>query len=174
MDLKSFYESGGDYFLPNLSVDIVIIGYHEGMLKGLLLKIGDKWLLPGGYIQRQESVDGAATRILKERTGLEDPHLKFLSVFGSEGRRFTRQWKAFAEKAAEVDADIVAVSVLLTSTMTDVPVVLDEMRNAGIRERCSFIVGGAPVTATWAEAIGADGTAQDAAGAAKLCQVLLS
>jgi len=99
MDLKSFYESGGDYFLPNLSVDIVIIGYHEGMLKGLLLKIGDKWLLPGGYIQRQESVDGAATRILKERTGLEDPHLKFLSVFGSEGRRFTRQWKAFAEKA---------------------------------------------------------------------------
>ncbi len=81
--------------------------------------------------------------------------------------------KAFAEKAAEVDADIVAVSVLLTSTMTEVPTVLEEIKSAGIRDHCSFIVGGAPVTPEWAEEIGADGTAEDA-GAAQLCEVLRS
>lgn len=99
MDLQSFYKHGAASFLPNLSVDIVIIGYQEGVLKGLLLKIGDRWVLPGGFIQRTESVDEAASRILNERTGLEAPHLKFLSVFGSADRRFTAQWKAFAEKA---------------------------------------------------------------------------
>ena len=99
MDLPSFYKHGAASFLPNLSVDIVIIGYQEGVLKGLLLKIGDRWVLPGGFIQRTESVDEAASRILNERTGLEAPHLKFLSVFGSADRRFTEQWKAFAEKA---------------------------------------------------------------------------
>jgi len=82
--------------------------------------------------------------------------------------------KAFAEKAAEVGADVVAVSVLLTSTMTDVPVVLEEIKSAGIRDHCSFIVGGAPVTPEWADAIGADGTAEDAAGAARLCEELVS
>ncbi len=99
MDLQSFYERGATHFLPNLSVDIVIIGYQEGVLKGLLLKIGDKWLLPGGYIGRKESVDEAASRILRERTGLEAPHLKFLSVFGDKDRRFREQWKAFAARA---------------------------------------------------------------------------
>jgi len=72
-----------------------------------------------------------------------------------------------------VDADIVAVSVLLTSTMTEVPTVLEEIKSAGIRDHCSFIVGGAPVTPEWAEEIGADGTAEDA-GAAQLCEVLRS
>ncbi len=100
----------------------------------------------------------------------------FLQMSGFEihdlGRDVTP--KAFAEKAAEVGADIVAVSVLLTSTMTEVPDVLEEIKNAGIRGRCSFIVGGAPVTPDWAEAIGADGTARDAAGAALLCEELRS
>ncbi len=82
--------------------------------------------------------------------------------------------QAFAEKAAEVEADVVAVSVLLTSTMTDVPLVREELKKAGVAERCRFVVGGAPVTELWAEAIGADGTAADAAGAARLCEVLTS
>lgn len=99
MDLKDFLERGGDYFLPNLSIDLVIIGYKDNELKCLLLQIGDKWLLPGGYIGREESVGEAAIRILKDRTGLEDPHLKFLSVFGGHNRRFTGEWKEFIEKS---------------------------------------------------------------------------
>ncbi len=99
MDLKTFYSRGADYFLPNLSIDIVIIGYRDGDLQCLLLRIGEKWLLPGGYIAREESVEAAASRIMMDRTGLEDPHLKFLSVFGDPGRNFSEEWKEFVEQS---------------------------------------------------------------------------
>lgn len=99
MDINEFLEKGMEYFLPNLSIDQVIIGYKDGGLRCLLLKIGDKWLLPGGYIGVKESVDVAAKRILKTRTGLEDPHLKFLSIFGDRGRQFSGEWKEFLEKS---------------------------------------------------------------------------
>ena len=95
MDFKEFLERGDEYFLPNLSIDLVIIGYKENELKCLLLQIGDKWLLPGGHIGKAESVDHAAARILKQRTALEEAHLKFLTVFGNEHRQFTAEWKDF-------------------------------------------------------------------------------
>ncbi|GLU44781.1 NrtR DNA-binding winged helix domain-containing protein [Allomuricauda sp. NBRC 101325] len=95
MDLKDFYEKGAQLFLPNLSIDLVIIGYSEDQLKCLLLQLGDKWILPGGYILRTESVDDATLRILQERTGLNDPHFKFLSVFGEKDRQFKKEWEHF-------------------------------------------------------------------------------
>ncbi|WP_127020370.1 NUDIX hydrolase [Flagellimonas beolgyonensis] len=95
MDFKEFLEKGKDLFLPNLSVDMVIIGYENNELKCLLLQIGDKWLLPGGFIFRTESVEEATLRILSERTGLVDPHFKFLAVFGNSNRKFTEEWKPF-------------------------------------------------------------------------------
>ncbi|MCB0606894.1 MAG: NUDIX domain-containing protein [Lewinellaceae bacterium] len=98
MNIEQFLERGADYFLPNLSVDLVIIGYEDNQLKCLLLKIGEKWLLPGGYVGREESVVEAATRTLKDRTGLVDPHLKFLAVFGERNRRFTDEWQDYLEK----------------------------------------------------------------------------
>nr|WP_297783870.1 NUDIX domain-containing protein [uncultured Allomuricauda sp.] len=97
MELEEFYKKGLQLFLPNLSVDLVIIGYIEDQLKCLLLKLGDKWLLPGGYIYRSESVDDATLRILQERTGLDDPHFKFLAVFGDKDRKFYEEWKHFFE-----------------------------------------------------------------------------
>ncbi len=99
MELKEFFEHGTDYYLPHLSIDLVIIGYQDNRLKCLLLKIGEKWLLPGGYIQTDESVDDAATKILMNRTHLEDPYLKFLSVFGDKDRQFSNEWKEYFEKA---------------------------------------------------------------------------
>ena len=98
MDVQHFLERGADYYLPNLSIDLVIIGYENNELKCLLLKIGEKWLLPGGYIGKDEAVAAAAVRILKERTGIEDPHLKFLAVFGEGNRQFTHEWKEYLEK----------------------------------------------------------------------------
>jgi 8-oxo-dGTP diphosphatase len=93
MNLKQFFEKGDDYFLPNLSIDMVIIGYSNHQLKCLLLRIGDKWMVPGGHIKRDESVNDAAKRILKIRTSLEDPYLKFLSVFGEKDRMFSTELK---------------------------------------------------------------------------------
>ena len=101
MEYREFLERGGDYFLSNLSIDLVIIGYEDHQLKCLLLQIGEKWILPGGYIGKSESVDEAAVRILKERTGLEDPHLNFLSVFGDSNRRFREEWKEFIEASGQ-------------------------------------------------------------------------
>jgi len=98
MDVQQFLEQGNKHHLPNLSIDIVIIGYAQHDLKCLMLEMEDKWLLPGGYIRNEESVNDAALRILKERTGLEDPHLKFLSVFGHQNRFFSEEWKAFFAK----------------------------------------------------------------------------
>lgn len=98
MNIKDFLEHGSELFLPHLSIDLIIIGYEGNKLKCLLLKIGDKWLLPGGYIGREESVTDAAARILKERTGLENQLLKFLAVFGDSQRRFPEESTAMLEK----------------------------------------------------------------------------
>ena len=98
MEAKELLEHGSRYFLPNLSIDMVIIGYHDSTLKCLLLKIGEKWLLPGGYIGNDESVDEAVKNILKQRTGLENAYMKFLSVFGDKNRQFKNLWKEFIEK----------------------------------------------------------------------------
>lgn len=95
MEIIKFLEKANKQFLPNLSIDLVIIGYQNNKLKCLLLQIDEKWLLPGGYIRISESVDDAAIRILKERTGLDNPHLKFLSVFGNKDRQFKNEWKEF-------------------------------------------------------------------------------
>ena len=78
----------GEY-LPNLSIDCVIFGFHDGELKVLLLKwkhVGG-WSLPGGYIGRQESLEDAAQRVLAERTGLKEVYLQQFGAFGGLDRR---------------------------------------------------------------------------------------
>lgn len=79
----------GRGFLPGLSIDCVIIGFHEGQLKVLLLqfKNTDAFALPGGFIHETEDLDEAARRILRERTGLYDIYLDQFHVFGAENRR---------------------------------------------------------------------------------------
>ncbi|MEO0898159.1 MAG: NUDIX domain-containing protein [Bacteroidota bacterium] len=98
MDPQEFIEEGADKYLSNLSIDLVVIGYQGGELKCLLLKIGERWLLPGGYVGKEESVEEAVARNLQERAGLENPHMRFLSVFGGKDRQFKEEFKAALEK----------------------------------------------------------------------------
>jgi ADP-ribose pyrophosphatase YjhB (NUDIX family) len=98
MDMKEVIENGENHFLPNLSVDLVIIGYEDNQLKCLLLKMGHKWMLPGGYVKLEESVDHAASRVLQERAGLDHSLLKFLAVFGDSNRKFNEEFRFFFEK----------------------------------------------------------------------------
>lgn len=102
MDMKKFLLEGQNEFLPNLSIDHVIVGYQHQQLQCLLLRIEDKWILPGGYVGRQEAVDHASIRILKERTGLHAPHLKFLSVFGNSERRFGSHWEQLVTRISGI------------------------------------------------------------------------
>ena len=94
MDAKKILEKGAEMFLPNLSIDLVIVGYDGDGLKCLLLRVGEKWVLPGGYVKRDESVESAMRRTLKERTSLENPFYKFLAVFGNKERHFGQEFKS--------------------------------------------------------------------------------
>ena len=98
MNIDQLLEHGQNHYLPNLSIDVVIIGYNDGNLKCLLLNLGDKWALPGGYIKKTESVEDASARVLYERTRLQNQHLKFLSVVGDGNRKFDKEFKSFFEK----------------------------------------------------------------------------
>jgi len=79
----------------------------------------------------------------------------------------------FAEKARELQADIVGVSALLTTTMQGQKSVVESLERHGLRPRVKVIVGGAPVTRDWAEKIGADGYGQDAMAAVAIAKSLL-
>jgi len=79
----------------------------------------------------------------------------------------------FAEKAREVNADIVGVSALLTTTMVGQKTVIEALDDMGLRPKIKVMVGGAPVTKGWAQEIGADGYSEDAMGAVALAKKLV-
>jgi ADP-ribose pyrophosphatase YjhB (NUDIX family) len=86
--LQRLIEEGDKWFMPSLSVDCVIFGFHDNLLKVLLLKHRhlNLWSLPGGFIYKEESVDAAAQRVLRERTGLNELFLQQFHVFGDPHR----------------------------------------------------------------------------------------
>jgi 8-oxo-dGTP diphosphatase len=74
-----------------LSIDCLIFGFREGRLDILLIKHAEgiskgKWALPGGWIQYNESVDEAASRILNSLTGVSNIYLEQLRSFGNVER----------------------------------------------------------------------------------------
>jgi len=75
-------------FLPGISVDCVVFGFHENQLKYLALKFlnSDVWSLPGGVVGIKEGINDAAERVLNERTGLSDIFLEQFHCFGEFGR----------------------------------------------------------------------------------------
>lgn len=75
--------------------------------------------------------------------------------------------------AREASPCIVGLSALLTTTMPQQKAVVEALAAAGLRPGVRVIVGGAPVTQEWADEIGADGYAPDAASAAELAASLL-
>ncbi|HEY5668590.1 MAG TPA: corrinoid protein [Anaerolineales bacterium] len=80
---------------------------------------------------------------------------------------------AIVEKAREVDADIVAVSALLTTTMVRQRDVMEALDDMGLRAKVKVMVGGAPVTQEWVQQIGADGYSEDAIGAVSVAKKLM-
>jgi 8-oxo-dGTP diphosphatase len=88
LSIADFFRRGDDFYLPHLSVDSVIFGFHENELKVLLLKWKDtnRWCLPGGFILKEEHIDDAAVRILKNRTSLEKIYLRQFYAFGDPAR----------------------------------------------------------------------------------------
>ena len=77
------------------------------------------------------------------------------------------------EKVKEVDADLVGLSALLTTTMVKQKEVIEELDKLGLRKKVKVMVGGAPVTRDWVQKIEADGYSEDAIGAVGLAKQLV-
>lgn len=88
MILNKIFNDSWENYLPHLSIDCVIFGFHEASLKVLLLQMKEQnlWGLPGGYILKQENINEAANRILKQRTGAENIYLQQFRTFGDLNR----------------------------------------------------------------------------------------
>ncbi|MDQ1318499.1 MAG: Cobalamin-binding protein [Candidatus Poribacteria bacterium] len=70
-------------------------------------------------------------------------------------------------------AQVIAMSALLTTTMTAMKSTIDALKEAGVRDKVKIMIGGAPVTQNYADEIGADGYARDAASGADKAKELL-
>ncbi len=92
MELKKIIEEKSqeswEIYLPSISIDCVVFGFHDGELKVLVLRMKGKNLLglPGGYVEKRENLNEAAIRILKSRTGAENIYLNQFSTFGDLDR----------------------------------------------------------------------------------------
>jgi methylmalonyl-CoA mutase cobalamin-binding domain/chain len=71
----------------------------------------------------------------------------------------------FIAAVKEKGANIIAMSALLTTTVSSMKTTVDALKQAGVREQVKILVGGAPVTQKYADEIGADGFSESAAGA---------
>ena len=86
--IKTFLETAPDVYMAGVSVDTVIFGFHNDKLKALMLRFGNTpyFVLPGGYIMKEENLDDAALRILQERTGLKNIYLEQFYTSGNTSR----------------------------------------------------------------------------------------
>ena len=80
----------------------------------------------------------------------------------------------FIEAAASKNANLVALSALLTVTMTSMKTTIDAFQTAGLRDKVKIMVGGAPVTQQYADSIGADGYGESAGAAVALARKLVA
>jgi 8-oxo-dGTP diphosphatase len=88
MNLPSFYQEVPTHLV---AVDCIIFGFDERKLKLLVIKrkvhpMQGEWSLVGGFVQKNESIDAAAGRVLKQTTGLEDIFMDQLHCYGEVER----------------------------------------------------------------------------------------
>jgi len=158
--------SCGEYFLP----DLIIAA--DGMR-------GAMDLLEPELRLRQQTVESPGTVILGTVAG--DIHEIGKSLVGTmlsangfkvHDLGVNVPTNNFIQKVRETDATLIGLSALLTTTMTIQREIIQELTEAGLRSKVKVMVGGAPVTRSWAEEIGADGYAEDALGAVQLARKL--
>jgi len=82
--------------------------------------------------------------------------------------------EAFVKAVQQYEPDILGMSALLTTTMRSMGHTIKALEESGLRERVKVMVGGAPVTQSFADQIKADGYAPNAAAAAELARKLVS
>jgi len=157
----------GEMFLPDLVLAGEAMKAATAILEPEIRRVGKKREMLGRVILG--TVNGDIHEIGKMLVGT------MLSASGFEviDLGVDVPLEMFALKAKELDADIVGVSALLTTTMTGQKDVIEALEHHGLRRRVKVMIGGAPVTQSWADEIGADGYGKDAQAAVALAKTLL-
>ncbi|MEW8956530.1 corrinoid protein [Clostridium sp.] len=81
--------------------------------------------------------------------------------------------REFIKKAREFNANLIGMSTLMTTTMDNMQVVMNLLKEEGMRDNIVVMVGGGPISQNFADKIGADGYAPEASRAAKLAKNLV-
>jgi dimethylamine corrinoid protein len=81
---------------------------------------------------------------------------------------------SFVEKAKEVNAELICMSTLMTTTMGGMAGVIEVLNEEGLRDSFKVMIGGGPISSSFAKKIGADGYAENASGAVRLANELLA
>jgi corrinoid protein of di/trimethylamine methyltransferase len=167
MDVVGEKFSSGEYFLP----DLIIAA--DGMQQAMEL-------LEPKLQANQQTLEVAGTVVLGTVKG--DIHEIGKSLVGTmlSANGFKVHdlgvdvpTEKFVAVVKETGANLVGLSALLTTTMTVQGQVIEALNEAGVRAQVKVMVGGAPVTRSWAEEIGADGYAEDAMGAVAMARNLV-
>jgi corrinoid protein of di/trimethylamine methyltransferase len=159
--------SNGDLFLPELVMAGEAMKAAVAALEPEMKKRGSERQMLGKVVLA--TVEGDIHEIGKTLVGTMLSAAGFqvidLGVDVSPAR--------IVEKTTTINANIVALSALLTTTMVKQCEVIEALEKAGLRKTVKVMVGGAPVTREWAQKIKADGYSEDAIDAVKVAKQVL-
>ena len=157
----------GEAFLPELVMAGEAMKAAVAVLEPELLKLGETREMMGRVVLA--TVEGDIHEIGKTLVGT------MLSASGFEVLDLGVDQPAanIIGKALEINADIIGMSALLTTTMIRQREVIEELDKEGLRPRIKVMVGGAPITRDWVAKIKADGYSEDAIGAVKIAKELV-
>lgn len=157
----------GEAFLPELVMAGEAMKAAVAILEPELLKLGEAREMMGRVVLA--TVEGDIHEIGKTLVGT------MLSASGFEVTDLGVDQPAASiiGKALEIDAQIIGMSALLTTTMVRQREVIEELDKEGLRPRIKVMVGGAPITRDWCQKIKADGYSEDAVGAVKVAKQLV-
>jgi hypothetical protein len=106
--IREYFKTLEKEFIPQLSINCVIFGFHEKTLKVVVnrIPIGSSAIvvLPGGFIKQSEDLTDAVERIVKESTGLQKILFKQFAVFGDASRSFGKEFSALADEIEDGQA----------------------------------------------------------------------
>ena len=165
MDIVGEKMESGDMFIPEVLMSAKAMSTAVEILKPLL---GDEGLTAAGKVVigtvkgDLHDIGKNLVVMMLESAGFEVHNLGV--DIGPED---------FVKAIKEKEPNLLALSALLTTTMSMMKQTIDAVTESGLRERVKVMIGGAPVTQKFADEIGADGYAPDAGSANKLAKALL-